>query len=60
MFSLFKKAKSPPKSPDFNPIELLWNDLKQFIREKYCRNTEELISAVQEYESLLNCRKVWK
>ncbi|RNA36174.1 hypothetical protein BpHYR1_049353 [Brachionus plicatilis] len=24
--------KSPPKSPDINPIDLFWNELKVFVR----------------------------
>ncbi|RNA22249.1 hypothetical protein BpHYR1_011426 [Brachionus plicatilis] len=26
--------KSPPKSPDFNLIELIWNELKQHVRKR--------------------------
>ena len=26
---------SPPKSPDLNPIELVWGSLKQFLRSQY-------------------------
>ncbi|RNA38623.1 Transposable element Tcb1 transposase [Brachionus plicatilis] len=26
--------KSPPKSPDLNAIELMWNELKQHVRKR--------------------------
>ena len=36
--------KSPPKSPDLNPIEWVWSDLKRF-----CSCEEDLIKAVEDF-----------
>ena len=30
-----KWVKSPPLSPDLNPIESVWGDLKHFIRKNF-------------------------
>ena len=36
----------PPYSPDFNPIELAWSKLKNFLRVARARTHEELDAAV--------------
>ena len=36
----------PPYSPDFNPIEKLWSKVKQAVRRRRPRTTEELNQAV--------------
>jgi transposase len=41
--------KSPPKSPDLNPIEWVWADLKRHVRKKFCSSQEEVIMAVKEF-----------
>jgi len=38
----------PPYSPDLNPIENLWNDLKRRVERRNARNVEELKQHVQE------------
>lgn len=48
---LFKKIKSPPKSPDLNPIELLWSDLKRYVRKQLCKNSDEVIEAVHRFHA---------
>lgn len=39
--------KTPPESPDLNPIEKLWHELKHFLRkERKPKNKEELVSGI--------------
>jgi transposase len=33
------KCESPTQSPDLSTIELVWADLKAFVRSKCCRTT---------------------
>ena len=33
--------KTPPESPDLNPIELIWHELKHFLRTMFKPRTEE-------------------
>ena len=38
------------QSPDFNPIELVWNDLKFYLRTKIKpNNLQELIAAINRF-----------
>ena len=42
--------KTPPESPDFNPIENVWGSLKQFLRSTYKpSNIEELKAGIQQF-----------
>lgn len=36
------KILAPALSPDLNPIEYLWHELKDFVRAKRCLTKEEL------------------
>ena len=38
----------PPYSPDFNPIELMWAKVKNFLRGAKARAQAELLSAIAE------------
>ena len=42
--------KTPPESPDMNPIENLWHELKEFIRREIKpKNKEELIEGIETF-----------
>ena len=42
--------KTCPESPDMNPIENLWQELKEYIRREVKPNTkEELIDRIKEF-----------
>ena len=45
--------KSPAKSPDLNPIELLWHPMLVDIRKKFCKTAQEVVEAILEW-----CTKV--
>ena len=52
--------KSPPRSPDLNPIELVWHDLKQHVRKCRCTSEIEIIQACQEFQNKMTpeyCQK---
>ncbi len=38
--------KLPPYSPDINIIELVWAELKRFLRKKLLRNEQEIADRV--------------
>jgi transposase len=43
--------KSPPRSPDLNPIELVWADLKKYVRMQRCVSEYDAINAVKRFWS---------
>lgn len=53
--------KTPPESPDLNPIENLWHELKEFIRREVKPKTkEELVDGIRafwETVDVAKCRK---
>jgi transposase len=53
--------KTPPESPDLNPIENLWHKLKEYIRREIKpHNKQELIDGVIQFwntVTIATCRK---
>ena len=50
--------KTPPESPDLNPIENMWHELKEFIRrEVKPQNKEELIEGIKRFWNTVEVRK---
>jgi hypothetical protein len=44
------QMRSPPQSPDFNPIELVWHDMKVYLSERVKPKTlQELIDDITEF-----------
>ena len=42
--------KTPAQSPDLNPIELVWNDLKNYLANEYCpNNINELVNGIRRF-----------
>ena len=48
---------APPHSPDFNPIEPMWADMKCFIAKKFCTSTEDVVNAIGDYSKHLTVEK---
>ena len=50
--------KTPPESPDMNPIENLWHELKEFVRrEVKPRSKEELIEGISTFWDTVDVNK---
>ena len=42
--------QTPPESPDLNPIEMVWHELKEFIRNEWKpHNLEQLIAGIESF-----------
>uniref|UniRef100_A0AC35G415 Tc1-like transposase DDE domain-containing protein n=1 Tax=Panagrolaimus sp. PS1159 TaxID=55785 RepID=A0AC35G415_9BILA len=39
----------PPQSPDFNPIEFIWRDMKNFIKERNPKTKCDLVRVILEF-----------
>ena len=49
--------RTPAESPDMNPIENLWHELKEFIRrEVKPRNKEQLVEGIIQFWATIDTR----
>ena len=50
--------RTPPESPDLNPIEMVWHELKEFLRNIWKpRNKEQLIAGILRFWQNLDAAK---
>ena len=50
--------KTPPESPDFNPIKNLWHELKEYIRREVKPKTKaELVDGIKEFWKTVTVEK---
>ena len=50
--------KTPPESPDLNPTENLWHELKEYIRRVVKpKSKEELVEGIKEFWRTVNVQK---
>ena len=53
--------RTPPESPDLNPIENLWHELKEYLRAKVKpRNLAELVAGIKTFWSTVDEAKCAK
>jgi len=50
-------VKSPPRSHDLNPIELVWTDLIQVVAKRLPKTIGQVVVAVKEYWKTLTPEK---
>lgn len=52
---------TPPESPDINPIELVWHEMKHFLR-KYAKPKakDELAQGIKDFWSTMTAQKCAK
>ena len=48
---------APPYSPDLNPIELMWSDMKTFFCKKFCETVDDVEKAVGDYAKTIAVEK---
>ena len=47
------KIKSPPLSPDLNPIEMVWNEMKNYVKKQKCKKQSDYEIAISDFKSNL-------
>ena len=53
--------RTPPESPDFNPIENMWHELKEYLRREVKPRTKEaLIGGIEEFWATVTAEKCKK
>ena len=53
--------KTPPESPDSNPIENLWHELKEFIRREIKpKSKNELVEGIEKFWKTVTVNKCIK
>ena len=53
--------KTPPESPDLNPIENVWHELKEYIRREVKPKTKaDLIAGIKEFWGTVDTQKCQK
>ncbi|CAF1076286.1 unnamed protein product [Brachionus calyciflorus] len=50
-------VKSPPNSPDLNPIEMVWNEMKNFIRSNNPKSEDEVRGLIKRFQKALTQEK---
>ena len=50
MLNIFIKNFSPPYSPDLNPIEMMWADLKRYVRSKFCKSKRDVLKYIEKFQ----------
>ena len=52
--------QTPPESPDINPIENLWHELKEYIRREVKPHTKELVDGILAFWKTVDVNKCKK
>ena len=52
---------TPPESPDINPIENLWHEMKEYVRREVKPHTkDELVTGIKEFWNTVDVEKCTK